>query len=194
MDCERIGKLIASLRKDKNMTQKQLANLINVSDRTVSKWERGLGCPDVSLLTGLSENLGVNIEQMLNGTIQKNRFVSGNLKKTRFFICSCCGNIALSTGEAVVSCCGRKLKSLTLKKAQQNEKLKVEQIEDELFISSNHPMTKDSYIPFIALEASDKLYLFKQYPEWDMQVRIPREHGRLIWYCPGQGLLYQEIY
>ena len=48
MDCKKIGSLIYELRKDKNMTQKQIADLMNISDKTISKWERGLGCPDIS--------------------------------------------------------------------------------------------------------------------------------------------------
>ena len=58
MDCKKIGSLIYELRKDKNMTQKQIADLMNISDKTISKWERGLGCPDISLLPELSHILG----------------------------------------------------------------------------------------------------------------------------------------
>ena len=58
MDCKKIGSLIYELRKDKNMTQKQIADLMNISDKTISKWERGLGCPDISLLPELSQILG----------------------------------------------------------------------------------------------------------------------------------------
>ena len=63
MDCKKIGSLIYELRKDKNMTQKQIADLMNISDKTISKWERGLGCPDISLLPELSQILGVSIDQ-----------------------------------------------------------------------------------------------------------------------------------
>ena len=61
MDCKKIGALIYSLRKEKSLTQKQLADQIFVSDKAVSKWERGLGCPDVTLLPALSEVLGTAI-------------------------------------------------------------------------------------------------------------------------------------
>ncbi|MEG2687220.1 MAG: helix-turn-helix transcriptional regulator, partial [Christensenellaceae bacterium] len=54
MDCKKVGILIRGLRKEKKLTQKQLADAMNISDKTISKWERGLGCPDVSLLHGLS--------------------------------------------------------------------------------------------------------------------------------------------
>ena len=61
MDLSKVGKLISTLRKEKDMTQKQVADLMNISDKAISKWERGLGCPDVSLLPELSQILGVNI-------------------------------------------------------------------------------------------------------------------------------------
>lgn len=54
MDHTKIGKLIYTLRKENGMTQLQLAESMNISDKTVSKWERGLGCPDVSLFYVLS--------------------------------------------------------------------------------------------------------------------------------------------
>jgi transcriptional regulator with XRE-family HTH domain len=50
LDCGKVGALLYRLRKEKGMTQWQVANQLNISDKTVSKWERGLGCPDVSLL------------------------------------------------------------------------------------------------------------------------------------------------
>ena len=54
MDLSKVGKLIYTLRKEKDMTQKQVADLMHISDKAISKWERGLGCPDVSLLPELS--------------------------------------------------------------------------------------------------------------------------------------------
>lgn len=45
MDCNKVGKLIADLRKERNMTQKELAEMLHLSDRTISKWECGNGCP-----------------------------------------------------------------------------------------------------------------------------------------------------
>ena len=63
MDCQKVGNLILKLRIEKGMTQKQLADRMHISDKTVSKWERGLGCPDVSLLHDLSDALTVNVEE-----------------------------------------------------------------------------------------------------------------------------------
>ena len=78
MDYQKVGTLISSLRKEKGYTQKQLAEMIQVSDKAVSKWERGMGCPDVSLLGELSAALGVNIEKILTGQLDPNSEDGGN--------------------------------------------------------------------------------------------------------------------
>ncbi|HCR83676.1 MAG TPA: XRE family transcriptional regulator, partial [Lachnospiraceae bacterium] len=54
MDCVKIGKLIAKLRKEKNLTQRNIADALGIQNKTVSKWECGLGCPDLSLWPELS--------------------------------------------------------------------------------------------------------------------------------------------
>lgn len=92
MDCNRVGRLIFSLRKENNLTQKQLADALNISDKTISKWERGLGCPDVSLLHELSNVLSINIEKILLGDLEPNSVDGGNMKKIKFYICTSCNN------------------------------------------------------------------------------------------------------
>lgn len=67
MDCGKIGGLIGRLRRERGMTQRELADRLQVTDKAVSKWERGLGCPDVSLLTDLSAALGVDLSALLAG-------------------------------------------------------------------------------------------------------------------------------
>ncbi len=67
MDTVKTGELIAAVRKQKGMTQRQLAQLLHVSDRAVSKWERGVGFPDVSLLEPLSDALGLTVTALLRG-------------------------------------------------------------------------------------------------------------------------------
>ncbi len=58
MDCAKMGALLLRLRKERGLTQKQLADELMLSDRTISKWQRCQGCPDVSLLPGLSRLFG----------------------------------------------------------------------------------------------------------------------------------------
>ena len=63
------GALIAQLRKERNLTQKQLADQLHISDRTISKWERGAGFPDVSLLEPLADALGCSVVSLLEGRL-----------------------------------------------------------------------------------------------------------------------------
>ena len=67
MDQIRIGKFIAETRKQKNMTQRQLADALTISDKTVSKWERGKGLPEVSLMMPLCEALDITVNDLLSG-------------------------------------------------------------------------------------------------------------------------------
>ena len=71
MDQNKSGKFIAKLRKEKNMTQEQLAEKMGVSINAVSKWERGLSFPDVSLYKKLCKELDINIEELINGEKDK---------------------------------------------------------------------------------------------------------------------------
>lgn len=67
MDNIKMGNFIFELRKEKNMTQKELAESLGVTDKAVSKWERGVGYPDISIIQNLSEILGINVNELLNG-------------------------------------------------------------------------------------------------------------------------------
>ncbi len=71
MDKEKTGQLITTLRKEKGLTQKQLAEALNVTDKAVSKWERGLSFPDISMLEPISEVLGISIMELLAGEIRE---------------------------------------------------------------------------------------------------------------------------
>ncbi len=73
MDRVQIGKLLAQVRLEKGLTQKQLAERLHISDRTVSKWERGAGLPDISLLEPLAESLDLTVEELLQGRRQESR-------------------------------------------------------------------------------------------------------------------------
>lgn len=194
MDNVKMGQLIFRLRREHHYTQLQLAEKLNISDKTVSKWERGLGCPDVSLLTGLSDIFNVDLEKLLSGELETNEIPGGNMKKLNFYICPDCHNVITSMTQTGIVCCGRKLKPLQPQKAATEERLTVEQIENDFYVTSDHPMERDHYILFVALLTGDTLMLRKQYPEWNLQVHIPvLAHGRLIWYCTKHGLFYQEV-
>ena len=74
------------------MTQGQTAELLHVSAQAVSKWERGLGCPDVSLLPSLAGIFGVSVERLLTGDLAPETADGGNMKSLKFSVCPDCGN------------------------------------------------------------------------------------------------------
>lgn len=61
-----MGDVIASIRKEKGMTQKELADQLNITDKAVSKWERNLACPDTALIPKLAEILGISLDELMN--------------------------------------------------------------------------------------------------------------------------------
>lgn len=67
MEQQKIGKFIHDLRKEKDLTQKQLADLVGVSDKTISKWETGRGIPDTAIMNELCQVLGISINELLSG-------------------------------------------------------------------------------------------------------------------------------
>ena len=74
MEKQTLGQKIAELRKAKNMTQLELANKLNITDKAVSKWERDISCPDINAFPKLAEILGVSVDELL----QANNAVSDN--------------------------------------------------------------------------------------------------------------------
>lgn len=107
MDQTKTGGLIRALRTQKGLTQKALAEAIGVGDKAVSKWERGLGCPDVSLLPELSRVLGVGLETLLSGSLDANDQERGNMKKLNFYVCPDCGNLITAASPAAAGRCSR---------------------------------------------------------------------------------------
>lgn len=193
MDCKKVGGLIRALRLEKHLTQKQLAEAMNISDKTISKWERGLGCPDVSLLNELSSALNVNIEKILQGELSPNDSEVGNMKRMKFYMCPTCGNLLTATGEAELSCCGRKLSALTPKPSDEAHRLRVETVEDDYFVTFDHEMQKSHYLNFIAYVNDHQMMFIKLYPEQGGEVRFPQLRGGKLYYgCSQHGLWVSE--
>ena len=194
IDCKKVGSLILELRKEKNMTQKQLADLMNISDKTISKWERGLGCPDISLIPELAQIFGVNIDILLSGEINSNDVVGGNMNKLKFYVCTQCGNMMTATGNAQISCCGKKLEALEAKKVDDKHKLIVEPVEDELYVTTEHDMTKEHYVSFVAALSAGKIQMIKLYPEGNAEARF-KINGvkKILFYCNRDGLFSLDV-
>lgn len=190
------GSTIRLLRESKNMTQAELAHTLAVSAKTISKWETAKGLPDISLLEPLAAALGVSVLELMQGEPVINRNRAANLLRSKLYVCPVCGNVLHSTGQAVVSCCGVALPAQNISEAEnadENHQLTVERVEDELFVTIHHPMTKEHYISFIAYLTGDKFQLVKLYPEGNATCRFPlRGKGVLYFYCNRHGLMKQS--
>ena len=194
MDCQKTGALIAALRKEKGYTQLQLAQKLHITDKTVSKWECGTGCPDVSVLPQISALLGVSVEQLLAGVLDSKEAVGGNMKKNVYYVCSVCGNVIVAHSGIDAACCGRRMAAQTPQVPVAAHKLTLETVEDEVYVTGLHPMAKKHYLSFIAFAAGERLLFYKQYPEWNVQLRLHRPcHGKLVYYCTKHGLFAQNI-
>ena len=193
MDQIKTGALIRALRQRRQMTQLQLVETVGVSDKAVSKWERGRGAPDISLLPALSEALGVDTKALLRGDLEENEMTNGNLKKMRFYVCPDCGKLLFSTDGGDVSCCGRQLEPLKAQTAE-TDRLEAAVSDGEWYVTSGHEMRREHHISFIAFLTGDTLVVKKLYPEWGLEVRLPYfAHGTLLWYCTRHGLFSQEV-
>ena len=120
------GTTIRDLRERKHMTQLQLAEALGVSDKTVSKWENVKGYPDITLIEPIAKAFGVSLPELLSGNQIKNANVSANMLRSKFYICPVCGNVILSTGEAIVSCCGIVLPPLEAEPEDEAHALRAE--------------------------------------------------------------------
>lgn len=190
MDCAKVGRLILQLRKEKGLTQQQVADRLNISNKTVSKWECGLGCPDVTLWDELSSVLGADIIKLLQGELHPNRHDVGKIDQARFYVCPICGNILFSTSKASISCCGRKLPPLISTPYTPEHEVLVEEMDLDHYVTLNHEMRKDHYIAFAAYVLDDRVLLIRLYPEQSAAFRLPmmKGGGNLYLYCTKHGL------
>ena len=188
------GGAIKALREQRNLTQAELADKIGVSSKTVSKWETAKGLPDITLLQPLAAALGVSVIELMNGEPIANQNVSGNMLRSKFYVCPLCGNIIHTTGAALISCCGITLPALEAEEPDEDHGVTVEHVEDEHFITVPHPMTKGHYISFIASVTSDRLQMVKLYPEGNAETRLQlRGRGYLYYSCNQHGLFKKKI-
>lgn len=182
MDCEKTGLLIRTMRTQQGLTQKQVADALGVSPKTVSKWECGQGCPELSLWRELAILLGVDVEQLMEGELKQNRPDSGNLSRARFYVCPCCGNVLFSTGPSGIHCCGYRLEPLKPSREDVPD-FTVEEMDLDYYLTIDHPMTKEHHILFAAYVKTDRITLQRLYPEQEAAVRFPMQRGGVLYLC-----------
>lgn len=115
------------------------------------------------------------------------------MKGFYYYVCPKCGSVSTSSSSVSLSCCGSVLEPVVLKQADGENALPIRRDGDEIIITISHPMRKDDYITFIALESYDGLILRKLYPEWNEDVAIAMKKGRLVWSSSSGEAYYQKI-
>lgn len=193
MDQYVTGAVIKELRKKNKLTQAELAEILNVSDKTVSKWETAKGYPDITLLEPIAKAFGISITELLSGSAINNMNVSSNMMRSKLYVCPICGNVIHSTGEAAVNCHGILLSPCDAEAPDDGHRISIERIEDEYYVSIEHDMTKKHYISFIAALSPDKIQMVKLYPEGNAHARF-KINGvrRILFYCNKDGLFYAD--
>lgn len=188
------GALINTLRIERGLTQRELAKQLNVSDKTISKWECDAGLPDVALLANMANVLGVDIERLLSGELAANDIDGGNMKHVDFYVCPDCGGILTATSKAEISCCGRKLTALQANHADEEHHLTIDCSDHDWYVSFPHEMTKEHFISFIACVSFDTVLIKRLYPEQGSETYLPRVRGGNIYsYCSKHGLMIEEV-
>ncbi len=183
------GTVIKELREKHKMTQLQLAEKLDVSDKTVSKWETGKGYPDITLLEPIAKVFGVSVTELISGNTVHNANVSANMLRSKFYVCPICGNVIHSMGEAAIHCHGILLSPLEAEMTDENHMIFIERIEDEYYVRIDHSMTKEHYISFIAAASSDAIQMVKLYPEGNAEARFKICGVRRIYFfCNRDGL------
>ena len=188
------GAMIKRLRENKKMTQHQLAEKLNVTDKAIAKWETNHGYPDITLVEQLADALGVSIIELFSGEDVVNTNKSFNMLRMKFYVCPICGNVICSTGEAVISCCGIVLPALEAEAEDEAHHLCVEKVEDEYYVTIPHDMTKKHYISFIAAVKDDGCEIKKLYPEGNAEARFKTSRTKYLYYfCNMHGLFKATV-
>lgn len=188
------GNTIRTLREKKGITQKELAEIICVSDKTVSKWETNKGLPDIGIIEELAKALRVSLAELFTGDLKTNENISGNMKKIQFYVCPICGNVITAVGEGHFSCCGITLPKQEPESIDEEHSVFIETIDDEYSIIMQHSMSKEHYVSFIAYVTTGSVEIIKLYPEQDVSVRFRKKgHGVLYAYCNRHGLFRKNI-
>ena len=183
------GAVIKELREKNHLTQAKLADMLNVSDKTISKWETAKGYPDITLLEPIAKVFKISVAELISGNTVNNANASANMMRSKFYVCPVCGNIIHSMGAASISCHGITLMPMEAEAGDEKHWLHIEKIEDEYYVTIDHDMTKNHYISFMAAASSDRMQIVKLYPEGNAQARF-KVNGvkEIFYYCYKDGL------
>ena len=194
MDRYVTGDVIRALRESKGLTQEALAQRLYVSGKAVSKWETGKGYPDISLLEPLAAALGISVIELLSGQPVKTLNRAANMARGRWYVCPLCGNVIWATGAAVISCCGIPLPPQEPEATDGDHSIEVQRVEDEYYVTVDHPMAKDHHISFLAAVSDGLVQLRKLYPEGPAEARFRIEGVKRVYaWCNHHGLFERKL-
>lgn len=207
-----IGSVTRKLRENLNMTQKELAERLAVSDKTISKWETARGLPDITLIEPLARALNISVTELISGNYIVNKNRAANLARSVMYVCPICGNIIHSVGAASVSCCGIALPPLQEENtpeivsgniSESNEDstasdyphiINCRKSDGEYYVTIEHEMSREHYISFLAYITDSHYDMVKLYPEGEAAARFPiRGHGVIYCYCNHHGLFARRV-
>ena len=191
MDRYVTGAMIRRLREGRKLTQQELSEKLMVSDKTISKWETGRGYPDISLIEPLAAALGVSVIELFSGEDVTNTNRSFNMLRAKLYVCPVCGNVILSAGETIVSCCGLALPPLEAEEEDEGHRMRVARVEDEYYVCLAHEMSRTHYISFLLALRDDGLEIKKLYPEGGAAARFKIAGTRALYACCNRHGLFK---
>ena len=183
------GAVIKELREKNKMTQRELAEKLGVSDKSVSKWENSRGFPDITLLEPIANVFRISVTELISGNTIHNANISANMLRSKLYVCPICGNVIHSMGEAAIHCHGIQLMPLEAESTDERHMIFIERSWDEYYVRIDHSMTKRHFISFVAAASSDEMQMVKLYPEGNAEARFKiRGVKRIFFYCNRDGL------
>ncbi len=194
MDVKAIGEVIRKNRIKKKLTQRELASKLFISDKAVSKWERGKGMPDLSILSDLADCLNISVELLLNGVETNVDDKKNGMKKMSFYVCDQCSNVICSTNEASVICCNKKLNASEVQKTTKENDFEITYNDGMQLLQFDHSVTKEHYIKFVAIRRGVSVNIIPTHPEWEINIRdVDFTNTRIYFYCSEDGLFSRMI-
>lgn len=190
MNAKETGRKIFELRKSLKYTQEEFGNSLGVNYRTVSKWERGDGLPDIGVLELISKLYGLDMAYLLSEEKVFNKCASA-VKRLKVFVCEECDNVVVSLNDADIICHGKHMKKL---KFIESEDIEIIRTNNELFVKLNGNMSKDDYVSFVLFILNDTYLLKKLYPEGGSEIVFPYlGKGNIVWYRVTKGAFVKRM-
>lgn len=176
---------LKKLRKLKGYTQKQIAEKIHVSDKTISKWECDVNCINSGVVKKYLQALDIEVADFFAGYNN----LSHSVSDVCFFLCPVCKSIIYSFDSQHISCCNTDLFPLTAQKSNSSHSIHIEYTDSGYIVSSLHEMDKDHYIKFIACVNSGSVTITKLNPSNFLEISLPVfPSGKIYFLCSKHGL------